>query len=251
VVGARSDGAVDVIAGIVPSSARVAVATSQHRGRPIGPGESRLVARATASRMSSFAVGRACARDALTQLGRPPAEILADERGAPQWPDGVVGSITHTRGFIAAAVAESSALQMLGIDAERVDDVGPDVAETVATVAERRDTSAELGADATALIFSAKESVYKAWYPATGRWLDFQDVTLIVSRVNSQRRTGSVCRTGEFTIVPSRDASDADRSVLGAMRGRFAIDAGLVYTVVYAASSTDRADDASSVAKSS
>ena len=30
------------------------------------------------------------------------------------------------------------------------------------------------------LLFSAKESVYKAWFPLTGRWLGFEDAVLAV-----------------------------------------------------------------------
>jgi len=30
------------------------------------------------------------------------------------------------------------------------------------------------------LLFSAKEAVYKAWYPLTGSWLGFEDVSLAI-----------------------------------------------------------------------
>jgi 4'-phosphopantetheinyl transferase EntD len=30
------------------------------------------------------------------------------------------------------------------------------------------------------LLFSAKESVYKAWFPLTGRWLGFEDAHLTI-----------------------------------------------------------------------
>jgi 4'-phosphopantetheinyl transferase EntD len=30
------------------------------------------------------------------------------------------------------------------------------------------------------LVFSAKESIYKAWFPLAGRWLGFEDVELTI-----------------------------------------------------------------------
>ena len=52
-------------------------------------------------------LGRACARAALANLGQGEAVIGIDEAGAPLWPAGVVGSITHTKGYAAALVAKA------------------------------------------------------------------------------------------------------------------------------------------------
>jgi 4'-phosphopantetheinyl transferase EntD len=65
-----------------------------------------------------FGTVRHCARKALLRIGVPPVPVLPDVDGAPRWPVGVVGSMTHCAGYRAAAVARSSELCSVGIDAE-------------------------------------------------------------------------------------------------------------------------------------
>ena len=43
----------------------------------------------------------------MVRLGLPPTAITRSDRGAPQWPPRVVGSITHCEGYRAAAVAQA------------------------------------------------------------------------------------------------------------------------------------------------
>ncbi|PZS40918.1 MAG: 4'-phosphopantetheinyl transferase, partial [Pseudonocardiales bacterium] len=69
------------------------------------PGEAELITRAVDKRRREFRTVRHCARQALRQLGLPPAPVLRGERGEPKWPAGVVGSMTHCAGYRAAAVA--------------------------------------------------------------------------------------------------------------------------------------------------
>ena len=73
----------------------------------LAPQEDMLVAQAGPKRRRDFALGRACAHAALSTLGHDMAVIGRRENGAPHWPDGVVGSITHTSGYAAALVAEA------------------------------------------------------------------------------------------------------------------------------------------------
>lgn len=70
--------------------------------------EREKVAQAVESRQREFATVRYLARRALGRLGRPAAPILPNRRGAPQWPDGIVGSMTHCAGYRAAAVSPPS-----------------------------------------------------------------------------------------------------------------------------------------------
>ena len=48
----------------------------------------------------------------------PPTPILKGEKGEPRWPDGLVGSLTHTEGYRGAVVGRSPAVRSVGIDAE-------------------------------------------------------------------------------------------------------------------------------------
>ncbi|NDZ87966.1 4'-phosphopantetheinyl transferase, partial [Streptomyces sp. SID10115] len=59
------------------------------------PAEEAVVANAVDKRRKEFTTVRHCARTALARIGVPAAPILPGHRGAPGWPDGVVGSMTH------------------------------------------------------------------------------------------------------------------------------------------------------------
>ncbi|MFD9909128.1 4'-phosphopantetheinyl transferase [Streptomyces sp. NPDC059063] len=147
------------------------------------PEEAALVAKAVPKRQREFTTARHCARTALARIDVPPAPILRGERGAPIWPDGVVGSMTHCTGYRAAVVARASAVTSLGIDAEPAERLSdPGVLELVSDETERAQLAA-LAADEPSvpwdrLLFSAKESVYKTWFPLARRWLGFEDAHL-------------------------------------------------------------------------
>jgi len=147
--------------------------------------EEDVVARACPRRRREFATGRACARRALIDLGLAPVAIPKGSKGEPIWPRGVVGSITHCRGLRAAAVARSAAVASLGIDAEPNAPLPRGVFERVAHGGERELAgTAELGRGEPVhldrLLFSAKESVYKAWFQLRPRWLGFEDVVVSI-----------------------------------------------------------------------
>ncbi len=150
-------------------------------------GEERAVVRnAVAKRRNEFLTGRACARRALAQLGLPAQAVPVGPRGEPCWPDGVVGSITHCQGFRACALALADSVLALGIDAEPNEPLPPGLLADIA-MAEERPWLRRLAREAPEvswdrLLFSAKESIYKAWYPLTGHWLGFEDAVVEVDR---------------------------------------------------------------------
>src|SRR5918999_1922097 len=80
--------------------------------------EAAAVEGAVAERRREFGTVRYCAREALLKIGVPAVPVLPDLDGAPQWPVGVVGSMTHCAGYRAAAVARSGRVFGVGIDAE-------------------------------------------------------------------------------------------------------------------------------------
>ncbi|MFR0359565.1 4'-phosphopantetheinyl transferase family protein [Streptomyces sediminimaris] len=151
---------------------------------PLYPQEAALVARAVDGRRREFATGRACARRALGRLGLPPGPILSQERGAPSWPDGVVGSLTHCEGYRAAALGLRRDVRAIGIDAEPDAPLPAGVLEVIALDEEaamvRALAAARPGPSWDRLLFSAKEAVYKAWFPLTRRPLDFTQALIEV-----------------------------------------------------------------------
>jgi 4'-phosphopantetheinyl transferase EntD len=105
------------------------------------------------------------------------APILTGERGAPGWPPGIVGSITHCPGYAAAVVGRSDRVATIGIDAEPDEPLPEGVLGEISLPAER-DRLARLEPDGVSwerLLFCVKEAVYKAWFPLTQRWLDFTE----------------------------------------------------------------------------
>lgn len=142
--------------------------------------EEELVDGAVAARTAQFAAGRHCARLALAEFGVEPVSILRSTLRSPRWPEGYVGSISHTEGYAVAVVASRGGeLRSLGIDAERVGRVGEKLFERLFTAEERRRLwAAEPGrrAEVATELFGLKESFYKAQYPVTEAWVGFHDV---------------------------------------------------------------------------
>ena len=137
-------------------------------GQTIGlfPEEEPLMAKAGQKRRRDFALGRACARSALSKLGQDGVAIGRDQNGAPLWPEGVAGSITHTTGYAAALVARLGQISGIGVDAERIGGVTQNLWPRLFD-AEECDYLIGLEAEdqkrAAALFFSAKEASHKAW----------------------------------------------------------------------------------------
>ena len=131
--------------------------------------------------MEEFAAGRICARRALQELGIENFPLLICEDRRPSWPDGIAGSITHTNGYCAAVVARKSHCGAIGLDAEVIGGVTPDLYPYICTAEEHRRLSTmdlAMGNKMAALIFSAKEAFYKCQYTLTGQFLEFQDIQL-------------------------------------------------------------------------
>ncbi|MES9512125.1 4'-phosphopantetheinyl transferase superfamily protein [Streptomyces sp. NPDC000609] len=146
--------------------------------------EVEMVWQAAEKRRREFTTARWCARRALALLDIPPMPILRGERGAPRWPEGTVGSLTHCDGYRAAAVARATEVLSIGIDAEPHLPLPGTVLDAIALPSEAGRMAGLRAKDPALcwdrLLFSTKESVYKAWFPLTGRWLGFDqaDITL-------------------------------------------------------------------------
>ncbi|MFB6888097.1 4'-phosphopantetheinyl transferase [Kitasatospora sp. NPDC056327] len=171
-----------MIAEILPAAVVVETAFSDPSEARLEPEEAAVVTRAVESRRQEFTTVRHCARLALGRLGVPYRPLVPGLRGAPSWPDGVVGSLTHCAGFRAAAVAHAADVLSVGIDAEPALPLPEGVLDAIALPAEqRRDTALTAdhpGIPWDRILFSAKESVYKTWFPLTHTFLDFSEADL-------------------------------------------------------------------------
>jgi len=139
---------------------------------------------AVARRQIDFLAGRHCARRALQAAGlSEPVAIGIGEHGSPQWPKGFTGSITHCPGWAMAVASRSAQISSVGIDMEELmsASVARSVASQIASPVETtylEEQPAPFEAMLT-LLFSAKESLYKALYPSVRRYFDFLDVQAI------------------------------------------------------------------------
>ncbi|MBO0835540.1 MAG: 4'-phosphopantetheinyl transferase superfamily protein [Actinobacteria bacterium] len=205
------------------------VACSESFGDPpdevLFPEDEALVAAAVVSRRREFAAARGCARRALATLGVETGSILRGDRGAPQWPPGIVGSITHCAGYRAAAVGRSRDALSIGLDAEPNEVLPDGVLEMVSLPAERA-RLADLAAAAPGicwdrLLFSAKETVYKTWFPLARRWLGFEDADVTVNVTE-----------GSFEVQLLVAALTMGGRPLSRFTGRWLVRDGLILTAI-------------------
>jgi 4'-phosphopantetheinyl transferase EntD len=174
-----------VLERILPRSVAV-VATRADRDAALYPEEEAVVGRAVEKRRREFVTARACAREALARLGRPAEAIPTGPRGEPLWPSGIVGSITHCEGYRACAAAHAEDLLTIGVDAEPNQPLPDGVLADIA-LPQERERLRELDRRAPEthwdrLLFSIKESIYKAWFPLAERWLGFEDAVVEIDR---------------------------------------------------------------------
>jgi 4'-phosphopantetheinyl transferase EntD len=134
------------------------------------PAERAAIARAVLSRQREFAGGRAAARMAQRQLGLVPRPVPMGPDRAPLWPPGLCGAITHAEGLCLAALTADPLVAAIGLDLEADAPLPPDVASEVLGPAE--------GQLPGRLVFSAKETVFKALHATVGATFGFDAVRI-------------------------------------------------------------------------
>lgn len=165
--------------GVVCATARVVAAE-----RPAYPEEAALVRHAVAKRRNEFAAGRRAAHAALERLNVPPAPLLTKPDRSAAWPDGIVGSISHTGSLAISVAAPQGALLSVGVDLEGESALDRDLLAMVCVPEELTVLdvwSAAIAHDAGKLVFSAKEAFYKAYHAITGVFLDYRDVRIVLA----------------------------------------------------------------------
>ena len=187
------------------------------------PEERALVAGSSTARQAEFATGRHCARLALASLSprfdRMP--VLADGRGAPVWPAGVVGSITHCPGLDRRGRGPHAAVRSCprrprarpGRRAGRSPADGGPRGGLVGRASGRRLSALgreRPGIPWDAVLFSAKEAAFKAWYPLTGILVAHDAVSV------------ELLPSGRFTAVVAADDPTGRRAV-HRVRGRWVV----------------------------
>jgi len=210
---------------ILPPRCRFSVqTTATASASDLCPEEVAAVERAVPKRQREFAAGRVAARRALAEIGAKPVAIPSNADRSPAWPDGVVGSISHSDDIAAAAVAWKKDLTSVGFDIEESSRVTNELwnslfsHEEIAALKSYR--SEEEQCRWATVLFSAKEAFFKLQYPLTHEWLDFHAVKITLSHESS-----------EFELEIQ---SDTVRRGLGVahLRGRFRCVSQLTVTAL-------------------
>jgi 4'-phosphopantetheinyl transferase EntD len=190
---------------------------------PLFPIEAEFVAGAVDKRRNEFAAGRSAARAALRQIGLTPGPLPIGTGGAPQWPEGVVGSISHTSQIALAAAGARSIFSSIGVDVENALSVAENLWKDFLRPAELAflmTLPSSRQQHVAAAIFSLKEAFYKFQYPITRTWLEFQEVEVTFN----EREAG---RNAQITGIRP-DYAWSGRTFSGAVH----VESDLVFTSV-------------------
>jgi len=140
--------------------------------------ERQHIGHAVESRQLAYSTGRYLAKRALAELDVPVESIPTHPSRRPVWPEGIVGSITHSRRYAIAIVCGCAGLAGVGVDLELAGRVTGDIAESVMTEAECEARLGDWPPSAYTANFSAKEAVFKAVNPIVGLMVGFREVEI-------------------------------------------------------------------------
>lgn len=148
----------------------------------INPGYEKYLHKASVKRKSEFLAGRYCARKSLTRWRMQDETIGIGEGRYPIWPSGIVGSISHCHGYAVAVTANVDDVLTVGLDAEDV--AKEETINQILGMVINQNEVALLKKPSRrevvfTLIFSMKESFFKAIYPIVKFYFDFQAISII------------------------------------------------------------------------
>jgi enterobactin synthetase component D len=135
------------------------------------------------NRKEQYLIGRYCAYRALRSAGfAGDFHLPSNDDGSPLWPEGHVGSITHTKNYVSAIVGLTTIYRGLGIDSQLIMNE-----KTFISIHKKVMTQNELQMtlpgwnflEVATLVFSFKESIYKCLRPLCGQFFGFSDAEII------------------------------------------------------------------------
>ena len=144
------------------------------------------------SRKEHYRSGRICAGEVLSKLGARGQPVLRDpQTREPLWPEGISGAITHSGNWAAAAAGKTSDVSGIGIDLEDLERQVDSRISRHVCIPEEQKWLQECGEDFLEqnlkIIFSAKESIFKAFFPYTRTYLHFHDARILMEQTFFQK----------------------------------------------------------------
>lgn len=130
-------------------------------------------------RKEEFLLGRLCAAKAFFERTTQPLYDLKNNADrSPAWPAGVVGTISHNEFWVGAAVAKETDLLGIGMDFEVMGRAKLELGRHIRSAEDLLFHPSLSDEELLTLIFSAKESLYKALYPQVKKFFGFEDAAV-------------------------------------------------------------------------
>jgi len=170
------------IQGLFPGCVATACCRIADADAKLDPEEHAGIEHAVAKRQQEFIAGRICARQALDRLGITAGPLRKLPDGSIAWPDSIMGTVSHSETWCGAAVAQRCDVAGIGLDIETVTRVGENLWRQILTQEERAWLDRQPVAEAqqsVALIFSAKEALYKCIAALLERRIGFMDAVIV------------------------------------------------------------------------
>jgi enterobactin synthetase component D len=131
-------------------------------------------------RKAEFIAGRYCAVKILNSIGIIKKDIFSNEDGTPNWPTDILGSITHAKNYVSVSISNNPNLLGLGRDSEFIfsKTLKKEVGSTIVQNGEMDYSKGFSEEEFITFVYSAKESLFKALYPLTKTFFDFDEVEM-------------------------------------------------------------------------
>ena len=161
------------------------------------------------SRKEHYRSGRICAGEVLSKLGTIGQPVLRDpQTREPLWPEGISGAITHSGNWAAAAAGKTSDVLGIGIDLEDLERQVDSRISRHVCLPEEQKWLQECGEDFLEqnlkIIFSAKESIFKAFFPYTRTYLHFHDARILMEQTFFQNSKSDSLSVKEKNSKPAK-----------------------------------------------
>ncbi len=149
----------------------------------LSPEEAELLSpKAVQKRKDEFTLGRAASYYALKKVGFvSPPPVLKGKNREPIWPEGYIGTISHSSGVAISAVCSEAHAAGIGVDIEKLErNVSPGVFRITCTETELELVNSDHSKNQIMFkrIFSAKEAGFKAFYYHAKEYIDYKEATL-------------------------------------------------------------------------
>jgi len=152
---------------------------------------------AVRKRRAEYLASRWLAREVMQRFGVADFLLQNHSDRSPCWPPGIQASLSHTDGAVALAATQQPLC--VGVDIESV--MSPRTADETASMLMSAEEQARLRAlplpfpQAATLLFSLKESLYKALWPQLHQPMDFHQASLLEANVATGKAVLSLNQT--------------------------------------------------------